>query len=176
MALAQVERVKARLTEAHPDVTVEVVSMTTSGDRWQGSLAALGGKGAFTKEVDAALLDGRVDLAVHCVKDVPGDRPAPAGTVMAAFMARDDVRDCLVHPGGLTIDQLPAGTTADPVTGSPGRDSVLASLRSFVRGSVATLASFQMPAPAGSEPAHAAALSQQPAPMLYPSISTAWRR
>ncbi|GAB7045187.1 hydroxymethylbilane synthase [Catenuloplanes indicus] len=110
MALAQVERVKARLAEAHPDVTVEVVSMTTSGDRWQGSLAALGGKGAFTKEVDAALLDGRVDLAVHCVKDVPGDRPAPAGTVMAAFMARDDVRDCLVHPGGLSIGELPAGT------------------------------------------------------------------
>ncbi|GAB7037229.1 hydroxymethylbilane synthase [Catenuloplanes niger JCM 9533] len=110
MALAQVERVKARLAEAHPDVAVEVVSMTTSGDRWQGSLAALGGKGAFTKEVDAALLDGRVDLAVHCVKDVPGDRPAPAGTVMAAFMARDDVRDCLVHPGGLSIDALPAGT------------------------------------------------------------------
>ncbi|MDP9794494.1 hydroxymethylbilane synthase [Catenuloplanes nepalensis] len=110
MALAQVERVKALLTAAHPDVSVEVVSMTTSGDRWQGSLAALGGKGAFTKEVDAALLDGRVDLAVHCVKDVPGDRPAPAGTLMAAFMARDDVRDCLVHPGGLSIGELPAGT------------------------------------------------------------------
>jgi hypothetical protein len=77
---------------------------------------------------------------------------------------------------GIDLDQLPAGTTADPATGSPGRDSVLASLRAFVRGSVATLASFQMPAPAGSDPAHAAALSQQPAPMLYPSISTAWRR
>ncbi|BBH68727.1 hypothetical protein ACTI_54120 [Actinoplanes sp. OR16] len=77
---------------------------------------------------------------------------------------------------GIDLDQLPAGTAADPETGSPGRDSVLASLRSFVRGSVTALASFQMPAPSGSDPAHAAALSQQPAPMLYPSISTEWRR
>jgi hydroxymethylbilane synthase len=110
MALAQVQRVRDLLTERHPGLPVEVVSMATSGDRWHGDLAAIGGKGgAFTKEVDAALLDGRVDLAVHCVKDVPGDRPAPAGTVMAAYLARDDVRDCLVHPSGLRIEQLPAG-------------------------------------------------------------------
>ncbi|BAL85778.1 putative porphobilinogen deaminase [Actinoplanes missouriensis 431] len=110
MALAQVERVRLMLAERHPDVTVEVLPLSTSGDRWQGSLADLGGKGAFTKEVDQALLDGRVDLAVHCVKDVPGDRPAPAGTVLAAYLARDDVRDCLIHPGGRRIDQLPAGS------------------------------------------------------------------
>jgi len=110
MALAQVERVRRMLTDRHPDVAVEVVAMSTSGDRWQGSLAALGGKGAFTKEVDQALLDDRVDLAVHCVKDIPGDRPAPAGTVMAAYLTRDDVRDCLVHPDGIPIDDLPAGT------------------------------------------------------------------
>jgi hydroxymethylbilane synthase len=110
MALAQVERVQGMLAAARPDVTVEVVSMTTSGDRWQGSLADLGGKGAFTKEVDQALLDGRVDLAVHCVKDVPGDRPAPTGTALAAYLARDDIRDCLVHPAGARIEDLPAGT------------------------------------------------------------------
>jgi hydroxymethylbilane synthase len=110
MALAQVERVRQMLADRHPGLAVEVVAMSTSGDRWQGSLAALGGKGAFTKEVDQALLDGRVDLVVHCVKDVPGDRPAPAGTVMAAYLERDDVRDCLVHPGGLRIDELPAGS------------------------------------------------------------------
>ncbi|MCX5068217.1 hydroxymethylbilane synthase [Micromonospora lupini] len=109
MALAQVERVRALLADRHPEVAVDVVSMSTSGDRWHGDLAALGGKGAFTKEVDAALVAGDVDVAVHCVKDVPGDRPVPAGTVMAAYLARDDVRDCLVHPGGLSIEQLPAG-------------------------------------------------------------------
>src|SRR5258707_9052735 len=75
-----------------------------------GDLARLGGKGAFTREVDAALLAGEADLAVHCVKDVPADRPLPAGTVFAAFLRRDDIRDALVHPGGLTLDELPAGS------------------------------------------------------------------
>jgi hypothetical protein len=77
---------------------------------------------------------------------------------------------------GIDLDQLPVGTTADPETGSPGRDSVLASLRSFVRGTVTTLAAYQLPAPTGTDPVVAKALSQQHAPMLYPSISTAWRK
>ncbi|GLI01210.1 hypothetical protein [Phytohabitans aurantiacus] len=77
---------------------------------------------------------------------------------------------------GIDLDQLPPGATADPVTGSPGRDSVLASLRSFVRGTVTTIAAYQLPAPAGTDPAVAAPLSQQPAPMLYPSISMEWRK
>ena len=77
---------------------------------------------------------------------------------------------------GIDLDQLPAGTAADPVTGSPGRDTVLASLRAFVRSTVTTIAAYQMPVPAGTDPAHVRPLSQQPAPMLYPSISTAWRK
>ncbi|MFC7530526.1 hydroxymethylbilane synthase [Actinoplanes sp. GCM10030250] len=109
MALAQVERVRQMLASRRPEITVEVVPLTTSGDRWQGSLSELGGKGAFTKEVDQSLLDGRADLAVHCVKDVPGDRPAPAGTIFAGYLERDDVRDCLVHPSGKRIDELPSG-------------------------------------------------------------------
>ncbi|GAA1252576.1 hydroxymethylbilane synthase [Kitasatospora nipponensis] len=110
MALAQVERVRAELALLHPGIRTEVVPVTTAGDRWTGALSALGGKGAFTKEVDAALLAGEADLAVHCVKDVPADRPLPAGTLFAAFLRRDDVRDALVHPGGRSLDQLPAGT------------------------------------------------------------------
>jgi hydroxymethylbilane synthase len=110
MALAQVERVRAELAQHVPGLRLDVVPITTSGDRWHGSLAALGGKGAFTKEVDQALLDGTVDLAVHCMKDVPGDRPVPTGTVFACYLARDDVRDALIHPGGLTLQDLPAGT------------------------------------------------------------------
>jgi len=111
MALAQVERVRAELAVHWPDLVTEVVPFTTSGDRWAGPLAALGGKGgAFTKELDAALTDGRCDLAVHCMKDVPGDRPVPAGTVFAAYLARDDIRDALVHPNGLRLADLPAGT------------------------------------------------------------------
>ncbi|WP_441248009.1 hydroxymethylbilane synthase [Kitasatospora sp. McL0602] len=109
MALAQVERVRAELAALHPGIRTEVVPVTTSGDRWMGDLAKLGGKGAFTKEVDAALLAGEADLAVHCVKDVPADRPLPAGTVFAAFLKRDDVRDAVVHPEGRTLDELPPG-------------------------------------------------------------------
>lgn len=70
---------------------------------------------------------------------------------------------------GIDLDQLPPGTASDPATGAPGRDSVLASLRSFVRTSVTVIAAYQLP---GADPA----LSQQPAPMLYPSISTEWRK
>ncbi|MGQ4419123.1 hydroxymethylbilane synthase, partial [Streptomyces sp. SAS_269] len=110
MALAQVERVRAELGVLHPGLRTEVVPVKTTGDKWLGDLSQVEGKGAFTKEVDAALLAGEADLAVHCVKDVPADRPLPAGTVFAAFLKRDDVRDALVHPGGLTLDELPAGT------------------------------------------------------------------
>ncbi|MGJ5761177.1 hydroxymethylbilane synthase [Streptomyces galbus] len=110
MALAQVERVRTELAALYPSVRTEVVPVRTTGDKWLGDLSQVEGKGAFTKEVDAALLAGEADLAVHCVKDVPADRPLPAGTVFAAFLKRDDIRDALVHPGGLTLDELPAGT------------------------------------------------------------------
>ncbi|MET7571164.1 hydroxymethylbilane synthase [Streptomyces sp. NPDC005492] len=110
MALAQVERVRAELAVLHPQVRTEVVPVKTTGDKWMGDLSAVEGKGAFTKEVDAALLAGEADLAVHCMKDVPADRPLPAGTTFAAFLKRDDIRDALIHPGGLTLDELPAGT------------------------------------------------------------------
>ncbi|MEU3921792.1 hydroxymethylbilane synthase [Streptomyces sp. NPDC029004] len=110
MALAQVERVRTELAALHPRIATEVVPVKTTGDKWMGDLAQVEGKGAFTKEVDAALLAGEADLAVHCVKDIPADRPLPAGTTFAAFLKRDDIRDALIHPAGLTLDQLPAGT------------------------------------------------------------------
>ncbi|MET9291115.1 hydroxymethylbilane synthase [Streptomyces sp. NPDC003077] len=110
MALAQVERVRAGLAALHPGLRTEVVPVKTTGDKWMGDLGAVEGKGAFTKEVDAALLAHQADLAVHCLKDVPADRPLPEGTAFAAFLERDDIRDALVHPGGLGLDELPAGT------------------------------------------------------------------
>ncbi|WP_103530534.1 hydroxymethylbilane synthase [Streptomyces sp. SM11] len=110
MALAQVERVRVELAGFHPEIRTEVVPVRTTGDKWMGDLSAVEGKGAFTKEVDQALLAGEADLAVHCVKDIPADRPLPAGTVFAAFLRRDDIRDALIHPGGLPLDELPAGT------------------------------------------------------------------
>ncbi|MEB3962898.1 hydroxymethylbilane synthase [Streptomyces kunmingensis] len=110
MALAQVERVRAELAALHPGIRTEVVPVTTSGDRWMGDLSKLGGKGAFTKEVDQALLDGRADLAVHCLKDIPADRPLPEGCTFGAYLKRDDVRDALIDPQGRTLDELPEGT------------------------------------------------------------------
>lgn len=110
MALAQVERVRAGLARLHPTVRTEVVPVKTTGDRWLGALSQVEGKGAFTKEVDAALLAGQADLAVHCVKDIPADRPLPAGTLFAAFLKRDDIRDALVDLAGRTLAELPAGT------------------------------------------------------------------
>jgi hydroxymethylbilane synthase len=109
MALAQVERVRAELAVHHPGIATEVVPVTTSGDRWMGDLSVLGGKGAFTKEVDAALVAGVADLAVHCMKDIPADRPLPEGTVFAGYMERDDVRDAVIHPAGLTLAEMPEG-------------------------------------------------------------------
>ncbi|MFD7642025.1 hypothetical protein ACFV4P_15355 [Kitasatospora sp. NPDC059795] len=65
-------------------------------DLWQGDLARLGGKGLYTKQIDVMLQGGTVDLAVHCVKDVPGDVPLPRGLVLAAYLERPDVRDVLL--------------------------------------------------------------------------------
>ncbi|MGZ9928487.1 hydroxymethylbilane synthase [Streptomyces sp. NC-S4] len=110
MALAQVARVRAELAALHPGIRTTVLPVKTTGDKWMGDLSQVEGKGAFTKEVDAAILAGAADLAVHCVKDVPADRPLPAGTVFAAFLERDDIRDALIHPEGLTLDRLPPGT------------------------------------------------------------------
>ncbi|MFJ3964995.1 hydroxymethylbilane synthase [Streptomyces sp. NPDC090036] len=110
MALAQVERVRAELAELHPGIETTVLPVKTTGDKWMGDLSQVEGKGAFTKEVDAAILAGKADLAVHCVKDIPADRPLPAGTAFAAFLERDDIRDALIHPAGLTLGQLPPGT------------------------------------------------------------------
>jgi len=74
---------------------------------------------------------------------------------------------------GIDLDQLPA--TSDPVTGTPSLNSVLSSLRNFMRSTVPTLAAYQLPGPEGTDPVQAAELSQQgPPPALYPSILTAW--
>lgn len=112
MAMAQARSVQATLTSLVPGLDVTITGLSTSADRWPGDLAALGGKGLFVKEIDRALLLGEVDVAVHCLKDVPGDVPLPAGLMFAAYRPRDDVRDCLVFPassGRLTLADLPAG-------------------------------------------------------------------
>jgi hydroxymethylbilane synthase len=102
LALWQAEHVATRLRETHAGIAVELVPMTTKGDRLlDRSLAAIGGKGLFIKELETALEDGRADLAVHSLKDVPAD--VPAGFVIASLLPRADPHDALIsrHEGGL---------------------------------------------------------------------------
>ncbi len=108
LALWQAEHVAALLREAHPGLTVELLPMSTKGDRiLDRSLAAIGGKGLFIKELEAALEDGRAHLAVHSMKDVPGD--LPAGMTLAAMLPRADPRDALITRAARELGDLPRG-------------------------------------------------------------------
>lgn len=114
MARAQVDHVSALLRKHVPELDIEVVPVTTEADKWQGDLAQLGGKGLFVKEIDHMLQRGRVDMAVHCIKDVPGDVPMPRGLIFAAYLPREDVRDVLLFPEGSdrqSLADLPSGAT-----------------------------------------------------------------
>jgi hydroxymethylbilane synthase len=112
MAVAQARHVAGLLTALVPGLEVTISGINTAADQWTGDLAALGGKGLFVKEIDRALLMGEIDAAVHCMKDVPGDVPLPAGLVFAAYLPREDIRDCLVFPASSALTalaDLPAG-------------------------------------------------------------------
>ncbi len=109
MAVHQAEQVAAALEALDPAVGTELVKVTTAGDRWMGDLAALGGKGAFIKEIDHALLTDQADLAVHCLKDIPGDIPVPDGLAFVGFLPREDIHDAVISRSGLPLAQLPDG-------------------------------------------------------------------
>lgn len=120
LARWQAEWVAARLLETGQ--TVELVFITTSGDAQQiGSIGTIGGQGVFTKEIQRALLDGRVDLAVHSLKDLPTE-PVP-GLVLAAVPPREVVADVLISRNGQQFAELPAGARIG--TGSARRQSQL---------------------------------------------------
>lgn len=112
LAMAQARHVRALLAAAHPALAekgaLEIRVVVTSGDRLtDAALAEQGGKGLFTKEIEEALLDGRIDLAVHSMKDLP--TRLPDGLAVAAIPEREDPRDVLVAPGARGIADLPAG-------------------------------------------------------------------
>jgi len=127
LARWQADHVVALLRKVEPAVEAEVVVVETSGDRradvpiWE-----LGGKGVFVKEVQAAVLDGRADVAVHSAKDLPS--ATPDGLVIAAVPERADVRDALV---GARLDELPEGAVV--ATGSLRRRAQLAAHRPDLR-------------------------------------------
>jgi hydroxymethylbilane synthase len=108
LALWQAEHVRARLLEAHPELQVELVTMSTQGDRVLDSpLAKIGGKGLFVKELEQGMLEGRADIAVHSMKDVPVDFPPGLG--IGAILEREDPRDGFVSNRFGSIDELPQG-------------------------------------------------------------------
>jgi hydroxymethylbilane synthase len=108
LALWQAEHVAALLRRAHPGLSTDFVPMVTQGDRIQDrSLAAIGGKGLFIKELEVALEDGRADIAVHSMKDLPGELPPGLG--IAAVLERVDARDALLSARGTRLEDLPQG-------------------------------------------------------------------
>lgn len=111
LALAQSRQVAAMLAKSTgADISdFPIESFITSGDRIQGRLQDAGGKGLFTKELDEALLDGRIDAAVHSMKDLP--TRMPAGIVLACVPAREDQRDAFIATRVTSLMALPAGAT-----------------------------------------------------------------
>jgi hydroxymethylbilane synthase len=107
-ALAQWQAGKVRELLAAQGTEAELVLIRTSGDRQsEAPLRVLGGKGIFVKELEDALVDGRIDLAVHSMKDVPTE--LPEGLVIAAICEREDVRDVLISCTGAKLAELPSG-------------------------------------------------------------------
>ncbi len=108
LALWQAEHVAARLRAAHPELAVELVGISTKGDRiLDAPLAKVGGKGLFVKELEQALLEGAADIAVHSMKDVPVE--FPAGLCLPVILEREDPRDAFVCSRYAHPDELPAG-------------------------------------------------------------------
>jgi hydroxymethylbilane synthase len=108
LALFQANWVKDRLVQAHPDLNVSLVKIKTTGDKIQDApLAKIGGKGLFVKEIEEALLQKRIDLAVHSIKDVPTE--FPEGLHLSVITKREDARDVLISKDGKPLKDLPKG-------------------------------------------------------------------
>lgn len=140
LALWQAEHVRARLETQHPDMQVELVAMTTQGDRILDSpLAKIGGKGLFVKELEQGMLEDRADIAVHSMKDVPAE--FPEGLELGAILVREDPYDAFVSNQYSVLDDLPQGAVVG--TSSLRRQCQLHALRPDIqirdlRGNVGT--------------------------------------
>ena len=122
LALWQARHIQARLQQRYPDMVIELLGMTTQGDRiLDVTLNKIGGKGLFVKELEQALLDGRADLAVHSMKDVP--MQLPPELTLAAICEREDPRDAFVSNHHASLAELPVGAIVG--TSSLRRESQL---------------------------------------------------
>lgn len=137
LALAQAYETRDRLAGAHSDLAaddaIEIEVIRTTGDRiQQGPLAAVGGKGLFTKEIEEALLDKRVDIAVHSMKDVP--TTLPDGLTVDCILPREDPRDALISSKAVSFETLPQGALVG--TASIRRQAILLNRRPDLRVTV----------------------------------------
>src|SRR5437868_6128258 len=108
LALWQAEHIKARLQALHPKLTLDLLPLSTRGDELiDRRLDEVGGKGLFVKELESAMAEGRADIAVHSMKDVPAD--LPSGFTIAAVTAREDPRDAFVSNRAGSLAELPKG-------------------------------------------------------------------
>jgi hydroxymethylbilane synthase len=122
LAMWQAEHVQVALQKLYPSCDVTILGMTTRGDQiLDRTLSKVGGKGLFVKELEAALADGRADLAVHSLKDVPMD--LPPGFALAAILSREDPRDAFVSNDYAGLDALPPGSVVG--TSSLRREALL---------------------------------------------------
>lgn len=127
LALKQTNLIKSQLEKLHPHLAVELLGITTHADKMlETTLRQIGGKGLFVKELEEALYDGRADIAVHSMKDVPMD--LPDGLVLPVICERDDPRDALVSNDYTSLMQLPMGSTVG--TASLRRQTQIRALRS----------------------------------------------
>ncbi|MGN6389577.1 MAG: hydroxymethylbilane synthase [Burkholderiaceae bacterium] len=119
----QAEHVRARLAALYPQCSVEILGMTTRGDQiLDRTLSKVGGKGLFVKELEVAIAEGRADLAVHSLKDVPME--LPEGFALGAILEREDPRDALVSNDYASLDDLPQGAVVG--TSSLRRQALIA--------------------------------------------------
>lgn len=110
LAMTQTEWVIKKLNNAFPQLTLETKPIVTKGDRiLDVTLSKVGGKGLFVKEIELALLNGEIDVAVHSMKDLPGEMSP--GLTLAAITKREDPRDCLISRNGDKLIELPEGAT-----------------------------------------------------------------
>lgn len=122
LAMWQAEHVQARLSGLNPGCEVAILGMTTQGDQiLDRPLSQIGGKGLFIKELEVAMQEGRADLAVHSMKDVP--MVMPEGFVLAAISARENPRDAFVSNKYAQLDDLPQGAVVG--TSSLRREAIL---------------------------------------------------
>ncbi len=129
LAMAQSRWVADTLCALHPGLRVELVPIVTGGDRYFGPLHEVGGKGLFTAELESALREGAIDLAVHSAKDLPAAMAADLAIV--AVPAREDPRDALVTVSGATVQSLAANAVVG--TSSPRRGAQVRAVRPDVR-------------------------------------------